>query len=360
MLPLYVHELGGSPLEVALVFSVFSAISIISYPLWGSLSDYLRKRKTFITFGMGALTLIFLLMAFQKNVITLILLRGSTAIFKGAVVPTTLALVSDLSPHEKTGENMGFLGSIEMAGWAFGPILGGLITDAFSFTILWIFVAVECLVGSIIFLFLGSDPPISSHDTKRRFFESFRKPNLISKISGLSISFAIFLLGFSLLGPNLNIYLFSNLEFSKTMIGTLSFIGSGFTLLIQPIIGSYSDKYGRRIFLVFSAINLALGNVFLFLANNLFMTIIAEILIRNYAIFNLIGSAYITDVVPQQDKSASIGFLNSIGAVSRSLGAIIGGFIIDLTNIRTLILLSSIFPASSVIIILLLVKEFKK
>jgi MFS family permease len=74
---------------------------MISNLFWGAFSDFLGRRKAFIVFGMGAITPIFFLMAHQTNITSLILLRGATAIFKGAVVPTSWALISDISPPEK-------------------------------------------------------------------------------------------------------------------------------------------------------------------------------------------------------------------------------------------------------------------
>lgn len=360
MLPLYVHELGGSPLEVSLVFSVFAGICVFSYPFWGSVSDYLGRRKILIVFGMAALVPIFLFLALQREILHLILLRGSTAIFKGAIVPTTWALISDISPPERIGENMGVLSSIETAGFAVGPVIGGLFTDTYGFPSLWIFVAAECLVGAVVFLLLGSDPPSIRRGARRPFFEAFRKPSLTSKMSVLFISFSIFLLGFALLGPNLNVYLFDNLGFSRTMIGMLSFAGTGVTTLIQPIVGSHSDKNGRKPFLIFGALNLAFGNVVLFYAKSLPLVLVARVLISNYNIFRFVGSAYIADVVPQTDKSAALGLLGSVGAVSRSLGAVVGGYIIAVTSIPTLILISPVFPALSIAIVLSLLKESKK
>ena len=47
-LPIYVYELGASPVEVGLVFTVFAGLLMFTLPFWGYLSDYLGKRKTFI------------------------------------------------------------------------------------------------------------------------------------------------------------------------------------------------------------------------------------------------------------------------------------------------------------------------
>jgi len=359
MLPLYVYELGGSPVEVGLVFTIFAGISVFSNLFWGIVSDFFGRRKIFIVSGMSLLVPIFILMSQQKKVLLLILLRGSTAIFKGAVIPNLWALVSDVSRSEKVGGNMGVLNSIEMAGFSLGPAIGGLVTDKFGFATLWIFVAVVCLVSALVFLFLGSDPSNMRHSTRKYFLKGFKIPELFSKISILYISFLIFLFGWSLLGPNINVYLFNDLGFSRTMVGMFSLVGLGIATLIQPIVGVYSDRYGRKPFLILGALNLALGNVVLFFAKNLFFVIIAQILIGNYNIFQFMGSAYISDVVPQKEKSTMLGIFNSVGSISRSLGPIIGGYIITITSTRILILISTIFPIFSIIIVLSFLKKSK-
>jgi MFS family permease len=105
LLPIYVHEFGGSPLEVGLVFTVFSVGFTVAQPVWGHLSDVVRRRKPFIVAGMLGLAPIYLVVATQTAPLSLVVGRGSTAIFVGAVVPTMLALLSDISPPEAIGQN---------------------------------------------------------------------------------------------------------------------------------------------------------------------------------------------------------------------------------------------------------------
>lgn len=343
---------------MGLVFTVFAGISVFSFPIWGAVSDYMGRRKVLMVFGMAATAPIFLLIALQREVLHLVLLRGSTAIFKGAAIPTTWALVSDISPPERVGRNMGVLGSIETAGFAVGPVVGGLLVDSFGFPVLWTFVAVVCIVGAIIFLLWGSDPPNAKRGAKRGlFFEAFRKPEVLSRISVLCFSLSILLLGYSLLGPNLNVYLFNELALSRSMVGMLSFAGMGVATLIQPIVGSYSDRHGRRPFLAVGALSLASGNVALFLARDLPSAVLAQILISNYNIFQFVGSAYIADVVPETDRSAAMGLFGSGGSLSRSLASAVGGHVIALTSARTVISISPLFPVLSIAIVLFLLKE---
>jgi len=144
------------------------------------------------------------------------------------------------------------------------------------------------------------------------------------------------------------------------MVGTIFFIGTVVSALVQPIVGSGSDKFGRRWFFMIGALSLTLGNVVLILARNLFLVFLAWILISFYDIFQLMGSAYITDFVSQEKKAEALGFFNSAGSLTRSLGAAVGGLVISITSISTVLLVSAVFPVVSIIVIFLCLREQRK
>ncbi len=155
----------------------------------------------------------------------------------------------------------------------------------------------------------------------------------------------------------MNVYLYEELQLSRTAVGVLTFLGGGVTMVLQPFIGSWSDNIGRKPFLILSASTLAIGNFTLYLATDFPLALLSQILIRNYSAFLVIASAYITDVVPADKKSTALGLQNSIGGLSRSIGAIVGGLIITFIDIQTLILVSIIFPIAGIIGLLFFLQE---
>jgi MFS family permease len=357
MLPIHVHELGASPLDVGLVFTVFSIILIFIYPFWGAVSSHFGKRKILIVFGMATTAPLFLIMAFQNQVLQLILLRACTAISIGAVVPTTWTLVSDVSSPQRVGRNMGVLGSVELAGAAFGPLIGGVVADTFGFPALWIFVAAVCVVGAVVFLIGGSDPPSVKREARGVFLESFRIRGMVPGVYVVCVSFAVFLVGIALLGPNMNVYLYDELGFSRTMVGILSFVGTGVAMLVQPIGGSYSDRYGRKQLLIVGALSLSVGNALLFISRDPYMVAAAQILIGCSRIFQFMGPAYITDVVSQRKASYAIGLFRAVDSVTWSLAPTVGGYAIAETGFSIVFLISALFPILSIAIVLILLKE---
>jgi len=352
-----VSWLGASPIEISLVFTVFAGIMIFTLPLWGYCSDYLGKRKLFMVLGMIGLSPIFLIMSLQSRVIPIILLRGSTAIFVGAVVPATWALVSDITKPENIGRRMGLLTSFEMAGFAIGPIMGGIIADVLGFIVLWVFVAAVCLVGGLIFLVFGSDPPDLSRSLQKQPFKFSWEKSSFRKFSILFIVFSAFLLGIALLGPNRNVYLFRDLGMNKTMVGCFDFIGIISLVLLQPLVGSFSDKHGRKPLMNLAALSLIAGLMVLYFAKNFLQAIPSAILMANYNSYRMAASAYISDITKREERGSSLGLLNSVESAVRSSSAILGGLIITATDIHTVILLSTIFPAISIPIALLALKE---
>ena len=357
-LPIYVYELGASPVEVGLVFTVFAGLLMFTLPFWGYLSDYLGKRKTFIVLGMMALAPIFLLMSTQREVMSLIVLRGSTAIFVGAVVPATWALVSDISTRGKVGRKMGLLTSAEMAGFAVGPVLGGLIADNFGFTVLWLFVAFVCLVGGLIFLVFGSDPSGLRRRPLNRPLLSFSlRKGFPRRFTALFLGYSLFLSGVAVLGPNRNVYLVRDLGMSRTMAGLFDFVGILSLALLQPLAGSLSDKYGRKTLMVLASLGLMIGLVNLYFAESFLQAVVSAALFAGYSSYKLAASAYISDRTECGKRGGVLGLLSSVESATRSFGAIIGGLLIAAIGIRKVILLSTVFPALSVLITVLALKE---
>jgi MFS family permease len=100
-----------------------------------------------------------------------------------------------------------------------------------------------------------------------------------------------------------------------------------------------------------------LGNILLLFGGNVLLVLVARILMSNFAVFRSIGSAYIADIVPPTEKSMALGLFNSVDALSRSLGAAVGGYVISLTSMPTLILISPVFPAIGIAIVFVFLQE---
>jgi DHA1 family multidrug resistance protein-like MFS transporter len=356
-LPIYIHELGGSSTEVGLLFSTFAGITIFALSFWGKLSDKVGRRKIFISLGMLSIVPIFIALAFNPGIYSIIILRGSTAIFVGAIIPVSVALISDISHPQVIGRNIGILGSMGTIGSAIGSIIGGVMADFVEYKSVWLFVASICLLGGVIFVTIASDPPNLKKTSKVTSSKSLKKIGLNNELLVLSLSNLIFVYGQSLLGPNYNVYLVEKIGLSKSLVGIIFFVGIGFTTFLQPIIGSYSDRHGRKIFLKITLFSLIIANIILATSKNVLGIIIVQILIAFSNLFAIIGMAYIVYVSSPKDKSGASGIFSSFGSASRALGPIIGGVLINSFSYKTVILISTIFPAISILLVQFALRE---
>ena len=359
-LPIQISELGGSSIEVGLVFTVFAAIMVPSAFFWGRMSDYVGKRKLFIVSAMLSLPMIYILMSFQNDALTLLLIRGCTAIAMGAVVPCAWALVSDLSPPETVGRNMGILGSSETAGFAVGPVVGGVIAQYLGFSDLWLIVGAICLAGGLIFLLIGAD----SKSVKRErasFVETgsagSKKGEGVPKILVLCAATAVCVVGVSFLGPNFNVYVVRDLGYSKEIYGVIAFVGMGTPALLQPFSGYLCDKFGSKPILIIVGISIALGNLVLLIGGELHWLILSQILINYYGSFFMAASAYVSEAVSPLKRSGALGILNSMDSFGRSTASLAGGFVILLADVPTAIRIGAVFPIIAVFITFFAVKE---
>lgn len=152
-LPLYVADLGtrtGLSIEfwAGMVFSSQAITMAISSPIWGSLSDRLGY-KLMVERAMYGGAVVLLLMGFARSAEELVLLRTIQGVLTGTISAAN-ALVASLAPRERMGYAMGTLQVGLWSGTAAGPLLGGLIADAFGYRAPFFLTALLLLLSGIL------------------------------------------------------------------------------------------------------------------------------------------------------------------------------------------------------------------
>jgi MFS family permease len=164
VLPLFVEDLGGSPVLAGLVFTSFSVTSFVLRPLIGHLADTWSVRGTVISgatiLGSFGLLLVApsLLMAFLANAV-----RG---IGWGAYSAASSTAVALLAPPSRRGEASGQYSIAGTAAAAFSPALGLWLLGATNQYVL-IFL-VGGLAGVAAAVILTMLPPIGKGRTTFR------------------------------------------------------------------------------------------------------------------------------------------------------------------------------------------------
>lgn len=155
-LSLYIESLGDFTDEYVqrwsgLVFGVTFVAALIMSPIWGRIADKYGFKPILIINGFGIAISIFL-MGTADSVSELFMIR----LFMGVVtgfIPTSLAFVSSQTPKETAGKTLGTLQMGSVSGTLFGPVIGGLMADAFGFEYTFLITASIIAIAALFVVF---------------------------------------------------------------------------------------------------------------------------------------------------------------------------------------------------------------
>lgn len=103
----------------------------VSMTFMGRLSDLLGRRRVYlaslVVFIVGSVVV-----AAAPTLAWLIFGRVVQAFGAGAMVPVSMALVSDIFPQGARAAALGFIGAVDTAGWMVGHLYGGVLMRAFD------------------------------------------------------------------------------------------------------------------------------------------------------------------------------------------------------------------------------------
>lgn len=128
--PVRVHALGYSPLASGVLLTVVAASYLLIQPVAGYLADKVDAAIT-IRLGLLAAGLSIILFPFVAG-IPLVLVSIIAGFGVGTVWTNTDALVSGLAADGKMGATMGAAGSFKELGDMIGPLLIGVLSQAFG------------------------------------------------------------------------------------------------------------------------------------------------------------------------------------------------------------------------------------
>jgi MFS family permease len=127
VLPFYATALDATPLEVTLIIASFSAMQLVSSPLWGRVSDR-RGRRPLLIAGLFASAVSYLIFGLADSVLVLLLSR-MTAGAAGGTISVAQAYIADTTTHEERAHGLGLLGAASGLGVMMGPALGGFVSQ---------------------------------------------------------------------------------------------------------------------------------------------------------------------------------------------------------------------------------------
>lgn len=135
-LPTISGNLGASTSQATWVITSFAVSNAIALPLTGYLTRRFGERSLFIWATM-LFSLASLLCGLASSMGMLVVARAAQGFVAGPMYPVTQALLISIYPPHKRGQAIAILAMVTVVAPIAGPILGGWITDNYSWE--WIF-----------------------------------------------------------------------------------------------------------------------------------------------------------------------------------------------------------------------------
>lgn len=134
-MPTVVSSLGGLSIY-SWVFSAYILTSTVTLPLWGKFSD-IYGRRIFYILGVALFLLGSALSGQSKSMVELIIFRAIQGLGGGALLTLGMIIIGEVFSLKERAKIQGLFGGVWGLSSIVGPIIGGFITDHFSWR--WVF-----------------------------------------------------------------------------------------------------------------------------------------------------------------------------------------------------------------------------
>ncbi len=120
-----------------------------------------------------------------------------------------------------------------------------------------------------------------------------------------------------------------NLSDAAIWGGILATTFAAMQFLFGPVVGSLSDRYGRKPILVFSLVIMAFDYVLMAFAGTIWLLLIGRIIGGITASTHATAAAYIADVSKPEEKAANFGLIGAGFGIGFVFGPVIGGLLAE-------------------------------
>lgn len=277
VLPLYIASgtiSGGSfglseALVTGVILSAFGLLNSVIQPFAGRLSDRVGRRKPFVLVGLVILGVADVAYSVASSYPALLAIRAAQGIGVAFTITATIALVNELANDDTRGGNMGTFNTFRLLGFGAGPIAAGTLVAAGPYTVFAIelsgfdaafyIAAASAAISVVLVSILVEDPKIerTTNDVDTSIAIRARDgDHVLDPIFTLGVASLFMAVGIALLStiqPAVN----ARLGQGPALFGVEFAAFVLVQVLVQAPIGSASDRYGRRPFILAGLVVLA-------------------------------------------------------------------------------------------------------
>ena len=340
ILPLFAESLITSEFEMQFIGYVIAASTvpgILVSMIAGRLSDMYGRRKLILVSTVIFATAPFFYL-FAINIWILMIIRFyhgfSTAIF----VPVAMAAIAESYPDNK-GKYISSFSSITLVGRFLAPITGGTIL--FLTTNYYYGVYIGCAISGAIALtitvFFYRDRSTQTETnqaaeksslTIKEFGRGIKKVLTHKIILSTSIVQSSQYFAFGIIEAYIILYT-NSLHFNAWLIGLIPAILTLMLVLFKPLMGYFSDKFGRRVIILVGLL-IGGGVSWMIPITTNYISVILILCGFGIGMAMVVSSttAYVSDLSKKEDYGAAIGTLSTIMDIGQTIGPILSGYVL--------------------------------
>jgi len=337
-LPLYVKDLGsslGMSVELAsgLVFSLTGITMMIASPMWGAVADRVGRKPMVLRATIGG-TLLLFLMGCVQSVEQLLVLRALQGAITGTVAANN-ALIAAVVPRKRMGFAMGTLQVALWGGVALGPLMGGILADAFGFAMPFFVTAAMLALSSLLIGFGVHEDfhALAPSATKRPSL--WQQWSHVLSAQGVPTALSMrFMagLGRTMLVPIAPLFVLALLppdaDHTSTYTGLATSLASASATISGVILGRYGDKVGHAGILAASALFTAICYLPQVIVQDYGHFLVLQVL-AGIGIGGVLSSlsALLAQYTQPGEEGAVYGLDNAMVSGSQAVAPLVGSFV---------------------------------
>ncbi|NUU99533.1 hypothetical protein XO12_05285 [Marinitoga sp. 1154] len=355
---LFLRDLGFNNTFISHITSLEMIGSAFLGLLIGIMGDKFEKKIMLIFSSVTFAAITFLRISIPSETMLIY-----TALINGGVLTSRMillnSLIVDITTHENRGKYFGYNFGLFMGSGLIGNLIGGSIGEVFGFSAALLITGITHLFSNFFLLLVHEDKKHHSEVSIKEIFSLKDFDELQSHIVKIHL-IRTFLIGFGAgLFVNFGNVIFKDLfNMQPTIIGVaLAFAQLGASL--GSIFSSkLSKKFGAYQFTLFlNILVIPLIISFAYIRDPYLFTVLYALRFSFMNMTNPVSTTIIMSYIPQNKITTISSFRNFLNFISRSLAALIFGYITSFTNGYTyLFLISALFYFISLILLKFLFK----
>ncbi len=151
LLPVYATSLGAGYVDLGIMGAFRNVVYTLMTITVGYLLDRFERIRIYVGFMVISMAVI-ALFGVMSQVMLLIIWSSLLGLVSAAFWVTASTLTAEISPSEKLSQSMGRYNLSWILGFVVGPAVGGYISGAFGFQILFLFLSGVILISIVVIL----------------------------------------------------------------------------------------------------------------------------------------------------------------------------------------------------------------